>query len=128
MSEPVSESAITTYYRYLAAGEFRLQRRRSGGGFFFHPRNAAPGDGETDLEWERPCGLGRVYSTTVVRMKLAEDCYNVALIELDEGPRMMSRVIGQSPESVKIGLRVRAEIAPEGAGHVVVFRATEEEA
>jgi len=52
-------------------------------------------------------GLGRVYSTTVTYRK-NEPPQNVALIDLDEGFRMLSSVRGLEPLEVAIGLRVRA--------------------
>jgi hypothetical protein len=56
--------------------------------------------------WRVSAGLGTVYSTTVVRSRDAE-AYNVVLVDLDEGFRMMSRVVGVAPEDVVIGARVR---------------------
>jgi uncharacterized OB-fold protein len=44
----------------------------------------------------------------------------VALIDLAEGPRMMSRVIGIAPEAVEIGMNVKARIIDDG-GPIVVF-------
>src|SRR6185436_13261977 len=82
------------YRRHLADGRFMLQRSRSSGAFVFHPRVAEPGSGATDLEWVEACGRGSVYSTTIVRCKPPAADYNVALIDLVEGPRMMSRVVG----------------------------------
>ncbi len=66
----------------------------------FHPR---VGD---HLEWRDSAGLGTVYATTVMRPRDADPA-NLALIDLDEGFRMMSRVEGLAPEEVAIGLRVR---------------------
>jgi Predicted nucleic-acid-binding protein containing a Zn-ribbon len=73
-----------------------------------------------------PSGLGTVYSTTIVRRK-AEDGgdYNVALIDLKEGVRMMSRVEGISPEAVAIGMSVQARIIDDQGGKLVVFHLAE---
>jgi uncharacterized OB-fold protein len=87
---------------------------------------AAPGAGLEDLEWVEASGEGTVYSTTVVRNRPPTADYNVALIELTEGPRMMSRVVGLDPAAVAIGLKVRAHIAElDGAPAVVFAPATE---
>src|SRR5690554_6014318 len=77
---------------YLADGKFMIQRSRSTGKFVFYPRVAIPGSGETDLEWVQASGRGTVYSITVNRGKAGS--YNVALIDLEEGVRMMSTVQG----------------------------------
>ena len=56
--------------------------------------------------WRVSAGRGTVYSTSVVRPR-GETPYGVVLVDLDEGFRMMSRVVGLAPEDVEIGLRVR---------------------
>jgi len=109
------------FQKYLQEGRFMIQRSEGSGRYYFYPRVAEPGSGETDLVWVAACGKGTVYSTTVVRVKPPGNPYNVALIELAEGPRMMSRVEGMAPEQVKIGMRVRARIAREGDLSFVVF-------
>lgn len=54
-------------------------------------------------------------------MRRSEGDYNVCLIQLDEGPRMMSRVDGVSPDQVQIGRKVRAKILTQDAGPLLVF-------
>ncbi len=98
-----------------------LQRARTSGAFVHPPRVAEPGTGSTDLEWVEACGRGTVHSTTVVRQKPPAADYNVALVELAEGPRMMSRVVGIAPAEVRIGMPVRARIVVEDDASLVVF-------
>ena len=64
---------------------------------------------------------GTVYAVTTVRRKPADGGdYNVSLIDLDEGPRLMSRVEQLQPDAIHIGLRVRARVVvTEGQGRVV---------
>ena len=56
-------------------------------------------------------GLGTVYTTTVVHYK-DEPPLNVAMIDVDEGFRMMSRVEDIDPMQVKIGMRVKFRVFP----------------
>lgn len=109
------------YQQFLAEGRFMIQRSASSGRYVFYPRVAEPGTGATDLEWVEASGRGTVYSTSVVRQKPPAPNYNVALIDLAEGPRMMSRVVGMAPEEVRIGMAVRAKIERDGETPVVVF-------
>ncbi|QIE89818.1 Zn-ribbon domain-containing OB-fold protein [Pseudomonas nitroreducens] len=106
---------------FLQQGRFMLQRSRASGRHFFYPRVLEPGTGCTDLEWVEASGLGCVYALTVVRPKPPTEPYNVALIDLDEGPRLMSRVEGMPADQVSIGLRVKARIVAEGEQHFVIF-------
>jgi uncharacterized OB-fold protein len=65
-----------------------------------------------------------VYAVTTVRRKPSEGGdYNVSLIDLDEGPRLMSRVANLPPDEVKIGQRVGARVLVEEGRGVVVFDA-----
>ena len=109
------------YLAFLAAGKFMLQRRKSGGKPFFYPRVAEPGTGSTDLEWIEATGFGVVHATTVVRVRPPQADYNVAIIELDNGPRLLSRVEDVDPSDVLVGMRVKAKIVPFGERHAVVF-------
>ena len=109
------------YSKYLEQGEFMLQRSRSSGACVFYPRVAEPKTGATDLEWVKASGAGTVYSTTVIRQKPPKQDYNLALIDLAEGPRMMSRVQGVAPENVTIGMAVRALVVREDGKAILVF-------
>jgi uncharacterized OB-fold protein len=97
------------FQRYLDEGRFMIQRGSESGRAFFYPRVAEPLTGAA-VEWFEPSGRGVVYSTTVVRARPPAESYNVALIDLEEGPRVMSRVVGLPPSDVRIGMRVRARI------------------
>jgi uncharacterized OB-fold protein len=105
------------YRAHLVAGRFMIQRSRSTGRHVFYPRIAAPGTGERDLEWVPASGRGTVYAITVNRARDAT--YNLALVDLEEGPRMMSRIDGV--ETVPIGTAVRAKIVEENGAPLVVF-------
>lgn len=92
----------------LANGRLLLQRANGSGVTFFPPRLFEPGAGEADITWIEASGYGIVYSVTLINQKPPAVPYNVVLIDLDEGPRVMSRVEG--PGEISIGLRVRARI------------------
>lgn len=105
----------------LAQGRFLLQKSKSSGAHIFPPRTMTPGTGTDDLEWVNASGLGTVYSVTVISPKPPADAYAVVLVDLDEGPRMMSRVEGLAARDVTIGMRVKARIAVENEEPLVLF-------
>ena len=109
------------FLAFLEQGRFMIQRSQDSGRYIFYPRVAEPGSGSTRLEWVEASGEGVVHSTTTVSQKPPTPNYNVALIELAEGPRMMSRVQGLPAEEVRIGMRVKARIVRENDRPVVVF-------
>ena len=76
-----------------------------------------PGTGEQDLDWVEASGRATVYAITVNRARDAT--YNLALVDLSEGPRMMTRIEGV--ETVPIGTAVKARIITEDGFPLVVF-------
>jgi uncharacterized protein len=106
-----SASPLTTYIEHLEKGELAYQFSPSSNQAVFYPRLVCPKTGATDLEWRVSKGLGTVYATTVVHPQKG-DTYNVALIDVDEGFRMMSRVEDIAPTAVKIGQRVKFRVYP----------------
>ena len=75
--------------------------------------NRLPVYRQHSLEWRVASGLGTVYATTVTHPAQGEP-YNVALIDCDEGFRLMSRVEDIDPMRVSIGMRVRFRIHKPG--------------
>ena len=120
-SAPAAIHPEAQFKAFLAQGRFMLQRAKTSGRYVFYPRVAEPGTGDTDLEWVEASGAGVVYSSTVIRKKPPEPSYNVALIDLAEGPRMMSRVVGIPAEQVRIGMAVKAKIEVDNDTPLVVF-------
>jgi uncharacterized protein len=94
----LERSPADVYAEHCRRHELAFQLDADGGALF-RPRVGHD-------TWRVSAGRGAVYATTVVRPRDG-DPYNVALIDLDEGFRMMSRVVGCAPEHVAIGMRVR---------------------
>lgn len=66
-------------------------------------------------------GEGTVHSLTEIAQRPPADPYNVVLVDLAEGPRMMATVTGAAPGELRIGMAVRASIADSDDGPRVVF-------
>lgn len=114
MSQVNGRGPQAEYEAFLEKGRFMLQRSRSTGEYVFWPRVLSP-SGATDLEWVEASGEGTVYAITVNRKR--EGAHNVALIDLAEGPRMMSTL--PLVETAPIGTRVRARIEFDPSPRVV---------
>lgn len=117
------------YYRtQLDQGHFQIQRCTACQRSIFYPRMICPYCGSNRLSWFSPSGRGTVYSTTTVRRKPEHGGdYNVALIDLDEGARMMGRVEGIASGAVRIGMPVQAALVDDETGKLVVFNPAEPE-
>jgi len=111
------------YFSELNQGRFLIQRCGDCTRHVFYPRAVCPHCNSSALEWVTPKGTGQVYSTTTVRRKPeAGGDYDVSLIELDEGVRMLSRVEGVPPTEVKIGMRVASKVVVTDGVGLVVFQ------
>ena len=115
------------FMKFLRDGRILLQRSKATGRVFYYPRVAEPGTGSTDLDWIEISGVGSVYSTTVIRRRPPEPDRNVALVDLDEGPRLLSRIEDLAPDEVHIGMRVQARIAGDEEPVIVFVRANGKE-
>ncbi|MEU6605824.1 Zn-ribbon domain-containing OB-fold protein [Streptomyces shenzhenensis] len=112
--------AVDAYYHQrLSEGILSVPQCLDCGKLHFYPRVSCPYCHSFALRWTTPSGRGVVYSTTVVRRKNGD--YNVALIDLEEGPRMMSRVVDIEPDRVAIGMPVEAGVRQEGDQPLLIF-------
>lgn len=110
------------YFRHLAEGRFLIQRCGECARHVFYPREICPHCSASSLEWVSPTGKGTVHSHTTVRRKPdAGGDYNVSLIELEEGVRMMACVTGIPPAQVEIGMAVTARVVERNGVQTVVF-------
>src|SRR5213080_2247587 len=103
------DSPLTTYLGHLERDELAYQFSPDAGRVVFYPRVLCPFTGSDRLEWRISKGLGTVHATTVVYPTEGKP-FNVALIDCDEGFRLMSRVEDIAPDEVRIGQRVRLRV------------------
>ncbi|BCN38984.1 hypothetical protein ALDI51_23030 [Alicycliphilus denitrificans] len=110
VAERQATSPLEQYRAHLVQGHLAFQIDEDGQALFY-PRVAAPADYRGALRWATSAGLGTVYATTHISPK-GESAYNVALIDMDEGFRLMSRVESIPADQVCIGMRVKVRIRP----------------
>lgn len=128
MTTPTADSGVLAQHQaQLSQGQFQIQQCQACGQHVYFPREVCPHCGSNHLRFVTPSGLGTVYAVTTVRRKAAEGGdYNVSLIDLDEGPRLMSRVSNVAPDAVHIDQRVQAHVVVTDGQGVVMFNAVQE--
>ena len=99
------------YWEALQRHELYFQRCRDCGTKRFPPRAVCPACLSSSTEWVRASGRGTVYSFTVTYQNQApgfreELPYVLAVVELAEGPRLMTNLVECVPETVRIGMAV----------------------
>lgn len=112
------------YYERCAAGELCIQRCDDCGTLRHHPRPHCTACLSPRWSWVRCSGRGTVHAVTVVRQNQNPRFrdrlpYVVVVVELEEGVRMLSGTTGLPPESVRVGMAVRAVFEAEADGLVV---------
>ena len=121
---PVPDAVSLPFWEGIAKGVLRVQRCGACGRHVFYPRAVCPYCASSELDWVDASGRGRIHSYTVVHRAPPEYRdevpYVVALVELDEGVRMMTRLIDVEPAGMRVDLPV--EVAIQGDPRLPYFR------
>ena len=113
---PGSDPETEPYWKAAHNGRLVVQRCTACGAHQLYPRwRCLRCRGH--VEWVEATGGGTVYSFTVIRQNFSRSFrhlipYVVALVDLDEGPRVMTNLVGVDPDDVRIGMRVRVKFEP----------------
>ncbi len=102
---PSLEGTTGEFYRYCKNHELRFQRCTGCGTWRHVPRDMCAQCGSWEWEWAKSNGRGKLFTWTVVTLAMypafAEEVpYAVALIEMEEGPRIVSRIVDVAPEDL----------------------------
>jgi len=110
-----------------AAGELRIQRCRVCRRHYFYPRPNCPHCGSGDVEWVTASGRATLYSYVINHRPApgfeAEAPYVIAVVELEEGVRMMTNIVGvePTPENLPLDLELRVVFEKRGDVHIPLF-------
>lgn len=126
---PEIQPEMTAFWEALRADVLLLPRCRTCSFVIWSPRPYCPNCSSLDIGWEPASGLGVVYSYTVNRRgqgynrKYKEiGPYAVAYVELAEGPRILTNIVGCEPDQVGIGMPVTAVFDHDGDDVILRFR------
>jgi len=126
---PDTRNAGAKFWSAAAEGVLLVPTCGACGTAFWHPRPRCPHCGSDRVDWIKASGRGTIHTFTVVRQSgdpyfRTKLPYAVAMIELDEGIRMMSNIVQTPIDSLAIGMRVEAVFEPAAAGvGIPLFRA-----
>lgn len=116
---PVVNADSAPYWQGARDNKLLLQRCSDCGTLRFFPRYLCTECGSDNTGWVEATGRGTVHSFTVVHRAAFPEFqertpYVVALIDLEEGPRMMSNIVGADALDVAIGDAVTVEFEDRG--------------
>lgn len=110
---PVADVETQPFWQACRDGKLMLQRCTNCGHCRFPPTFYCAKCNSAEHEWIESTGRGRVFSWIVVRHPVPREVYAadvpyvVSLIDLDEGVRIVSNIVGVEPEKVTAGMPVR---------------------
>ena len=121
---PLMQGLHGEFYRHCAAGRLSFQRCSDCGRWRHVPREICPACSSWNWSWEQSSGHGTVYTYTIAERPMhpafAEQCpYAAVVVEMEEGVRLLSRVVDCPPSELEIGAAVTVEylnVEPTGAG------------
>ncbi len=106
----------------LDAGQFLIQHCGACQRHVYFPRELCPHCGAAAPDFVAPGGGGTLQAVTVISRKADNGGdYNVCMVLLDEGVKLMSRVDGVAPTALQVGQRVRARVVQQAGKGLVVF-------
>ncbi len=128
---PVQQGVAGPFWEAARQGRLVAQRCQGCGHIFLPPRRWCPRCWSSELEWTPCSGRGRVYSFTVVHQAPSpffqeRAPYVLAIVELEEGPRLMANIVGVEPGRVHIDMAVQVTFERRGEVSIPQFTPTEE--
>ena len=122
---PVPTPESRPFWEAARRHELSLQRCRACGRRVFYPRAACPNCLSPDLEWRRVSGRGTLHTFTIVHrgaknFPLAAP-YVLAVVELEEGPRLMTNLVGVEADPVRVRIGMPVEVVFEDVSSEVTL-------
>ena len=133
VSMPAMNADSTPYWQAAREGKLVLQQCKACRLKRFFPRHLCPACWSDETEWVEASGRGTVHAVTIVRRAPSPAFrdkvpYVVALVDLEEGPRMLTNIVGLNAERAHIGQPVQITFEVRENGAVPQFRIAEENA
>ncbi|MFE2087164.1 Zn-ribbon domain-containing OB-fold protein [Streptomyces sp. NPDC059460] len=125
---PEPDDFTRPYWDAAAEGNLLLRRCRACGAAHHYPREFCPTCWSDDVDWERASGRATLYTWSVVHRNDLPPFgsrvpYTAAVVDLAEGPRMMTEIVDCEESALAIGMELRVAFRQEeGCEAVPVFR------
>ncbi|MFB7221761.1 Zn-ribbon domain-containing OB-fold protein [Streptomyces sp. NPDC056227] len=125
---PEPDDFTRPYWDAAAEGNLLLRRCRACGAAHHYPREFCPTCWSEDVDWERASGRATLYTWSVVHRNDLPPFgsrvpYTAAVVDLAEGPRMMTEIVDCEESALAIGMELRVAFRQEeGCEAVPVFR------
>ena len=118
---PVIQPWTREFWKATKKGDLLIQQCQDCNSNIFFPKKVCPECWSGNLDWQKASGKATVYTFTVMRDMveprfMGDLPYVIAMVDLDEGIRMTTRIVNCNPDDVEIGMNVEVvfeEVSPE---------------
>lgn len=124
---PVRKVEVTLegkeFWDATSEGKFLLRKCNDCSSIIWYPRAFCPACASTSTSWIESSGKGTIYSFSITRKGAGAWAevgpYVIAYVELDEGPRVLTNIVGVSVDAITIGMSVHVVFDPTPEGPAV---------
>jgi uncharacterized OB-fold protein len=114
---PLVEDDTREFWDAAKQGRLLLRHCRTCGEVHYYPRNFCPSCWSDDVDWVEANGSASLYTWSTVHQNdlppfHEQIPYVAAIVELDEGPRMMTKIVDHEHTELRIGMPLRARFEP----------------
>jgi hypothetical protein len=115
---PTPDPATQRWWDAAREGRLLVKRCADCGRAHFYPRPFCPHCWSENVDWEQASGRGTLYTWSVVHQNDLPPFnervpYVAAIVELEEGPRMMTNIVDCDPAELTVGMPVEVVFRPE---------------
>jgi len=123
---PTIDEDTQAFWDGTAAGKLLIRRCNRCGVRHYYPRAFCPECWSDDVEWVEASGRATLYTHSTVYVNdlppfHEQVPYTAAVVDLDEGPRMMTKVVDVGPEDLEIGMALEAVFTPVADDVTLVY-------
>ncbi len=124
---PVATATSRPFWEALTRHEVQIQQCSACHAWIYYPRTCCPRCLSPELEWQQISGTGTLYSFTIARRPTApfwadELPQLIAMVELDEGPRLTSTLCNVEEDAIRVGMRLQPVFDDIGDKNVTLLR------
>ena len=124
---PLATATSRPFWEALTRHEVQIQQCSACQAWIYYPRAFCPECLSPELEWKQILGTGTLYSFTIARRPTApfwadEVPQRIAVVELDEGPRLTSTLCNVEEGDIRIGMRLQPFFDDVSGKHVTLLR------
>lgn len=126
--QPTPTPETLPFWEAAAREQLQIQRCTPCGVHYFYPRPFCPTCGSDDVEWTQVSGRARLLSYVINHRPLppfpADEPLIVAMVELEEGPRLMTNIVDVHPvpEDLPLDMQLEVSFRRQGEFTLPVFR------